>query len=105
MSSQRQTPQEDNKMNDINNNTALMTMDETDQETNNGHLVRILKSENLEGVLPLAEDFIMSRVSGVHSLYLAQAGVGLRLPFKPALLKGCRHKGTQASIHVVPASL
>ena len=102
-----------------NNTTLFTTVEERQQEEgndqgddhtpavpaqDNSHLIKILDSANFEEVLPLAETFILSRVSDVHSLYIAHAGVGFRLPFKPALLIGCRHRGTQASVNLVLTS-
>ena len=43
---------------------------------NNSNLIIILNSVNFNELLPLVETFIMSRVSHVHSLYIAQPGVG-----------------------------
>lgn len=77
-------------------NTALSALTNT-------HLVEILNSANLKDSLPLAENFILSRVSDLHFLYMAQVGIGFRLPSKAAF-KGCGRIGTQASINLVPTS-
>ena len=90
MSSQYRNPQEDNNNknnnNNINNNTALITMpkerqqeEEVDQadnhtivvgEQNNRDLITILNSADFEQLLPLAESFILSKISHLHSLYI-----------------------------------
>ena len=82
MSSQCQNPNFQNIEQEDNNNTALIRMvkerrrkEETDQgddhttavsEQTNGDLITILKSANFKEALPLAETFIVSRVSDVR---------------------------------------
>ena len=70
----------------------------------NAHLIRILNTTDSKKMVQLAEAFIVSRVSHAHSSYIAQAGVGFRLPSEPALFISCRHNGTEAVINMVPTS-
>lgn len=90
MLSQYRNPEEDNnnmnKNNNNINNTALITMpqerrqeEEVDQaddhtiavgEQNNRDLITILNTVDFEQSLPLAESFILSKVSHLHSLYI-----------------------------------
>ena len=94
-----------------NNNTALITIvnkrgqdEEVDQEDHHAALITILNTTDSKEMIQLAEPFIVSRVCHAHSSYIAQAGVGFRLPSEPALFNSCRHNGTEAVIDMVPTS-